>query len=106
MLTLIFFSIIKSYSVSKHFLDVGLYNGFKLEQYIPLAFAKSNGWMNRCCEMILMDEQRRSRSVRLGPVSDKHIGIHGGWQKFREANDVQVGDTYRFELISNGKKYL
>ncbi|KAK4374082.1 hypothetical protein RND71_004759 [Anisodus tanguticus] len=86
-----FISIMKPYTISKHFL------------YIPLAFAKSNGWMNRRCEMILMDEQQRSWSVRLGPVSDQHIGVHGGWQKFREANDVQVGDTYRFELISNEK---
>lgn len=86
-----FISIIKPYSICKHFL------------YIPVAFAKSNGWMNRCCEMVLMDEQQRSWSVRLGPVSDHHIGIHIGWQKFKEANDVQVGDIYRFELISNEK---
>ncbi|XP_059305792.1 B3 domain-containing protein REM8-like isoform X1 [Lycium ferocissimum] len=84
-----FISIIKPYSISNHFL------------YIPLAFAKSNGWMNRRCKMILMDEQGRSWSVRLGPISDQQVGIHRGWQKFREANDVQVGDTYRFELINN-----
>uniref|UniRef100_M1AKG8 DNA binding protein n=1 Tax=Solanum tuberosum TaxID=4113 RepID=M1AKG8_SOLTU len=86
-----FISIIKPYSIFKHFL------------YIPLAFAKSNGWMNRRFEMILMDEQQRSWPVRLGPVSDDHIGIHIGWQKFKEANDVQVGDIYRFELINNEK---
>lgn len=86
-----FISIIKPYSIFKHFL------------YIPLAFAKSNGWMNRRFEMILMDEQQRSWPVQLGPVSDDHIGIHIGWQKFKEANDVQVGDIYRFELINNEK---
>ncbi|XP_015085026.1 B3 domain-containing protein REM8-like isoform X1 [Solanum pennellii] len=87
-----FISIIKPYSIFKHFL------------YIPLAFAKSNGWMNRRFEMILMDEQQRLWPVRLGPVSDDHIGIHIGWQKFKEANDVQVGDICRFELINNEKK--
>ncbi|KAK6781594.1 hypothetical protein RDI58_019390 [Solanum bulbocastanum] len=86
-----FISIIKPSSIFKHFL------------YIPLAFAKSNGWMNRRFEMILMDEQQRSWPVQLGPMSDDHIKIHIGWRKFKEANDVQVGDIYRFELINNEK---
>ncbi|CAN4075782.1 unnamed protein product [Withania somnifera] len=75
--------------------------GIKLEQYLPLAFAKSNGLANRHCQMILRDDKQRSWSVQLQPMGN-HIAITRGWRKFREANSVQVGDTYKFELIDNG----
>ncbi|MCD9646728.1 hypothetical protein HAX54_036882 [Datura stramonium] len=69
--------------------------------YLPSAFANSNGLVNRRCEMILRDEKQRSWSVQLGPMGH-HIAITRGWRQFREANGVQIGDTYKFELIDNG----
>ncbi|KAH0643663.1 hypothetical protein KY289_034637 [Solanum tuberosum] len=69
--------------------------------YLPSAFAKSNGLVNRRCKMILRDEKQRSWSVLLAPMGH-HIAITKGWRQFREANGVQVGDTYKFELIDNG----
>ncbi|KAG5568555.1 hypothetical protein H5410_064427 [Solanum commersonii] len=69
--------------------------------YLPSAFAKSNGLVNRRCKMILRDEKQRSWSVLLAPMGH-HIAITKGWRQFREANGVQVGDTYKFELIHNG----
>ncbi|PHU13696.1 hypothetical protein BC332_14901 [Capsicum chinense] len=68
--------------------------------YLPSAFARPNGLMRRC-KMILRDEKQRSWSVQLGPVGPR-FGITRGWRQFREANAVQVGDTYKFELIGNG----
>ncbi|XP_015084057.1 B3 domain-containing protein REM10-like [Solanum pennellii] len=68
--------------------------------YLPLAFARPNGLMRRC-KMILKDEKQRSWSVQLGEVGPR-FAITKGWRQFREANDVQVGDTYKFELIHNG----
>ncbi|OIS97637.1 PREDICTED: B3 domain-containing protein REM17-like [Nicotiana attenuata] len=84
-----FISTIRPYSINRTFL------------YLPLDFAKSNGLMNRRCEMILTDEKQRSWSVQLGPTGH-HVAITRGWTKFVKANDVQVGDTFKFELINNG----
>ncbi|XP_059315662.1 putative B3 domain-containing protein REM15 [Lycium ferocissimum] len=84
-----FISTIKRYAIRRPFL------------YLPIAFAKSNGLLNRRCEMILKDEKQRSWSVQLQPRGLKFI-ISRGWTEFRKANDVQLGDTYKFELINNG----
>ncbi|XP_016454036.1 B3 domain-containing protein REM10-like isoform X2 [Nicotiana tabacum] len=84
-----FISTIKPYSINKPRL------------YLPADFAKSNGLMNRRCEMILTDEKQRSWSVQLG-LTGHHVAITRGWKKFVKANDVQVGDTFKFELINNG----
>ncbi|KAK4374089.1 hypothetical protein RND71_004766 [Anisodus tanguticus] len=64
--------------------------------YLPMNYAKSNGLMDKR-EMILLDEKRRSWSVWLGPMGH-HFGIKRGWAQFINANGVQVGDTYKFEL--------
>ncbi|XP_009597666.1 B3 domain-containing protein REM10 isoform X1 [Nicotiana tabacum] len=84
-----FISTIKPYSIKRPRL------------YLQADFAKSNGLMNRRCEMIITDEKQRSWSVQLGPTGH-HVAITRGWTKFVKANDVQVGDTFKFELINNG----
>ncbi|PHT40016.1 hypothetical protein CQW23_18870 [Capsicum baccatum] len=84
-----FVSTIDPYSIRKPYL------------YLPLAFAKSNGLVNRRCKMILRDEKRRSWSVLLAPMGH-HVAITKGWRLFRQANNVQIGDPYKFELIENG----
>ncbi|XP_016548725.2 B3 domain-containing protein REM10 isoform X3 [Capsicum annuum] len=68
--------------------------------YLPMAFAKSNGFLNKC-ELILVDEKQRLWSVCLGRIGNTHFGIKRGWPQFRLANGVQVGDTYKFELTNN-----
>ncbi|CAN4077177.1 unnamed protein product [Withania somnifera] len=85
-----FISTIKSYSIRISTL------------YLPLAFAKSTGLMNGHCEMILIDEKHRSWSMWLGKMGCL-FGIRRGWTKFIKANGLRVGDTYKFELINNGK---
>ncbi|XP_009767536.1 B3 domain-containing protein REM10 [Nicotiana tabacum] len=85
-----FISTIKPYSIKKSVL------------YLPVDFAISNGLINRKCEMILKDEANRSWSVWLGRDAH-HFGIISGWTKFRAANGLQVGDVYKFELITNAK---
>ncbi|XP_070046285.1 B3 domain-containing protein REM10-like [Nicotiana tomentosiformis] len=61
--------------------------------YLPAAFAKSNGLANKCRQMILRDEKQRLWPVQIGPVGHQ-FSITRGWRQFREANNVQVGDTY------------
>ncbi|KAG5589108.1 hypothetical protein H5410_039622 [Solanum commersonii] len=68
--------------------------------YLPMDFVKSNGLMRRR-EMILINEKRRSWSVWLGKTGH-HFAIKRGWTQFRNANGIQVGDTYKFELTNNG----
>ncbi|PHT98870.1 hypothetical protein BC332_32198 [Capsicum chinense] len=68
--------------------------------YLPMAFAKSNGFLNKR-ELILVDEKQRLWSVCLGRIGNTHFGIKRGWPQFRLANGVQVGDTYKFELTNN-----
>lgn len=69
--------------------------------YLPMAFAKSNGLLDRR-QMILVDENQRAWSMLLGQVDKYHFGIKRGWREFTKTNDVQVGDTYKFELTNNG----
>ncbi|CAN4075777.1 unnamed protein product [Withania somnifera] len=83
-----FISTIKHYTFTKSIL------------YFPMNFVKSNGLMSRS-EMILVDEKQRSWSVWIGQM-ERHFGIKSGWPQFRKANDVQLGDTYKFELTNNG----
>nr|XP_016469436.1 PREDICTED: B3 domain-containing protein REM10-like [Nicotiana tabacum] len=85
-----FVSTVKHYAIKYHAL------------YFPLDFAKSTGLMNRHCEITLVDEKRRSWSVWLGPMGH-HFGIKRGWREFVQENGVQIGDTYKFELINNGR---
>ncbi|KAM3399038.1 hypothetical protein P3S68_002554 [Capsicum galapagoense] len=85
-----FISTLKPYSFSKPNL------------YFPMDFAKSNGWMNRKCEMILKDEAERCWSVWIGRMGH-NFGITRGWTNFRVEKGFQVGDAYKFELIKNGK---
>lgn len=68
--------------------------------YLPMDFVKSNGLMSRS-EMILIDEKQRSWSVWLGQTGHQ-FGIKRGWTQFRNANGIQLGDTYKFELTNNG----
>ncbi|KAH0641571.1 hypothetical protein KY289_032545 [Solanum tuberosum] len=83
-----FISTIKPYTFTKALL------------YLPMDFVKSNGLMIRS-EMILIDEKQRSWSVWLGRTGHQ-FGIKRGWTQFRNANGIQVGDTYKFELTNNG----
>lgn len=51
-------------------------------------------------EMILRDEKQRSWLVQLSKRSLR-IAMTRGLHQFMKANGVQVGDTYKFELIDN-----
>ncbi|KAK4729177.1 hypothetical protein R3W88_022165 [Solanum pinnatisectum] len=64
-----------------------------------MAFIKSTGLMDRR-KMILTDEKQRSWLVQLSQRVHRFV-ITRGFQKFMKANGVQVGETYKFELIDN-----
>ncbi|KAF3627285.1 hypothetical protein T459_16059 [Capsicum annuum] len=69
--------------------------------YLQLAFAKSNGLVNKRCKMILRDLKQRSWPMLLVPMGH-HVAISRGWRQLREANNVQIGDPYKVELVKNG----
>ncbi|XP_060179537.1 B3 domain-containing protein REM10-like isoform X2 [Lycium barbarum] len=90
-----------SADANPHFIStIKPYTPTKAILYLPMDFVKLNGLMNRS-EMILVDEKQRLWLAQLGRMQ-RHFGITSGWRQFEKANGVQVGDTYKFELINNG----
>ncbi|GMQ02669.1 hypothetical protein CsSME_00048784 [Camellia sinensis var. sinensis] len=73
--------------------------------FIPRGFARSEGLIDRRCEMIIIDEkQQKSWQVRLSHKCDGQVYIGRGWREFRIANGLKQGDTLSFELICKGTK--
>ncbi|XP_028084298.1 B3 domain-containing protein REM7-like isoform X2 [Camellia sinensis] len=73
--------------------------------FIPRGFARSEGLIDRRCEMIIRDEQQqKSWQVRLSHKCDGQVYIGRGWREFRIANGLKQGDTLSFELICKGTK--
>nr|GMD26330.1 B3 domain-containing protein REM10-like [Ipomoea batatas] len=71
--------------------------------YLPMEFARSNGLVTEeKREMILRDDKERSWSVDVGREGHQ-FSLRRGWQAFRRANCLKVGDAYKFELIKTGK---
>ncbi|KAK2973174.1 hypothetical protein RJ640_009804 [Escallonia rubra] len=71
--------------------------------YIPTKFGRSHGLSFRKCEMILMYEEQSSWPATLW-CKGKRLMIGLGCREFFKANGIAVGDDFKLELISNGKK--
>ncbi|EEF46817.1 conserved hypothetical protein [Ricinus communis] len=81
----------------------GLQHPFFL--YIPMKFARLHCLDNRCCKMILIDQEGRSWPAKLWcRKTDGQAYISYGWRAFSVANDLKQGDSFIFELIGNGKR--
>ncbi|PSS01042.1 B3 domain-containing protein [Actinidia chinensis var. chinensis] len=79
------------------------FTGYRIN--IPMGFARRHGLCNRCCEMIIKDDEGRSWKVRLRhKSSDGKVYIGHGWRRFQLANALKVGDVFSFELIDHGTK--
>eukprot|EP00257_Ricinus_communis_P014835 XP_015572609.1 B3 domain-containing protein REM8 isoform X1 [Ricinus communis] len=73
--------------------------------YIPMKFARLHCLDNRCCKMILIDQEGRSWPAKLWcRKTDGQAYISYGWRAFSVANDLKQGDSFIFELIGNGKR--
>ncbi|CDP18427.1 unnamed protein product [Coffea canephora] len=70
--------------------------------HIPLGFARANNLRNRSCEVILRDPQQKSWQVEMVPKAS-HVCFKRGWSAFFKANGLKLGDTFKIELVENGK---
>ncbi|XP_027182274.1 putative B3 domain-containing protein REM15 [Coffea eugenioides] len=70
--------------------------------HIPLGFARANNLRNRSCEVILRDPQQKSWQVEMVPKAS-HVCFRRGWSAFFKANGLKLGDTFKIELVENGK---
>ncbi|KAL3500463.1 hypothetical protein ACH5RR_039556 [Cinchona calisaya] len=71
--------------------------------HLPMKFARSTGLVELNGEMILRDERKRPWLVKL-EHNGTHVDISRGWSTFRTSNGLNVGDTYKFELIKKGDR--
>ncbi|KAK3015151.1 hypothetical protein RJ639_005931 [Escallonia herrerae] len=69
--------------------------------YLPNKFTRTNGLNNGV--MILRDEKQRSWPVEMRDAGS-YVYIGHGWSDFCIANDLNEGDSFKFELIKKGKK--
>ncbi|KAM3270586.1 B3 domain-containing protein REM17 [Capsicum chacoense] len=69
---------------------------------LPKKFVLANGYA-KTCPLVIRDERQRSWNLRLASYGS---GIHvlGGWNKFRLANGLKVGDRKMFEVVTNREK--
>ncbi|XP_071918984.1 putative B3 domain-containing protein REM15 [Coffea arabica] len=74
----------------------------KFKSHIPLGFARANNLRNRSCEVILRDPQQKSWQVEMVPKAS-HVCFKRGWSAFFKANGLKLGDTFKIELVENGK---
>ncbi|KAK8523495.1 hypothetical protein V6N12_048015 [Hibiscus sabdariffa] len=72
-------------------------------QNIPREFARSNGLVGRCCDTVVVDEQRRSWNVSLQhKESEDQLYLGCGWRDICIRNDLNETDRVSLELIGNG----
>ncbi|KAL4303819.1 hypothetical protein GQ457_10G003150 [Hibiscus cannabinus] len=70
---------------------------------IPRKFARSHGLVGRCCDTVVVDEQRRSWIVGLRhKESDGQVYFGCGWRDICIGNDINEMDCVSLELIGNG----
>ncbi|KAL5704467.1 hypothetical protein ACHQM5_022893 [Ranunculus cassubicifolius] len=68
---------------------------------IPTKFGRENGLTNKKCEITLKEANGKcwNASLRYKQSADLAY-IRGGWREFSEANQLKLGDTCKFKLVS------
>ncbi|KAE8701579.1 DNA binding protein [Hibiscus syriacus] len=70
---------------------------------IPRKFARFNGLIGRSCEIVVVDEQRRSWMASLRhKESDGQVYIGCGWRNICIGNKLKAMDCVVIEFIGNG----
>ncbi|KAI3687705.1 hypothetical protein L1987_81407 [Smallanthus sonchifolius] len=74
-----------------------------LRMFIPKKFALANGLSNG--EIVFKNVENEGLwTVKLRSQSEKYFCIQHGLREFCNAIKLEKGDSFRFELIHNGKK--
>ncbi|XP_010548552.1 PREDICTED: putative B3 domain-containing protein REM15 [Tarenaya hassleriana] len=77
----------------------------KDELYLPKSFIRSNGLENRCCEILLMNEQGIWwESILRSRKDNGRVHIYGGWRSFCCANGQKPDSFCTFKLVLGGTK--
>ncbi|KAG2315496.1 hypothetical protein Bca52824_018618 [Brassica carinata] len=73
--------------------------------FLPLHFSRSNGFVNRECEIILLNEDEKPWTLFLKyHKTNGHVYIRRGWRSFCQANQKRVDDVLTFKLVKAGRK--
>ncbi|WCJ30489.1 B3 domain-containing protein REM1 [Euphorbia peplus] len=74
----------------------------KSRLHIPHKFAREHGLDDRCCSMILKDEEGNCWPALLYKSSNGKTYIAGGWTNFCVAHKLKAGGSLLVELTENG----
>ncbi|VVA97186.1 unnamed protein product [Arabis nemorensis] len=70
---------------------------------LPMDFSRSNGLMNRKCEIILLNEYGKPWRLLLGNYKSRgRVYIKSGWKSFCCANRRRANDLLTFKLVQTG----
>ncbi|CAF1704007.1 unnamed protein product [Brassica oleracea] len=73
--------------------------------FLPGHFSRSNGFVNRECEIILMNEDGKPWTLFLKYYDTSgHVYIRRGWRSFCQANRKRAKDVLTFKLVKTGTK--
>ncbi|KAK6912450.1 B3 DNA binding domain [Dillenia turbinata] len=74
---------------------------------IPRPFARSNGLVNRCGDILLKDQKGRSWPAKmLCEKSNSQFFIGRGWSAMAKKNCVKEGDEFMLELVGEQNKLV
>ncbi|CAF2127078.1 unnamed protein product [Brassica napus] len=73
--------------------------------FLPQHFSRSNGFVNRECEIILMNEDREPWTLLMKYYkTNGYVYIRHGWRSFCQANRKRANDVLTFKLVQTGTK--
>lgn len=74
-------------------------------QFVPRWFSRSNGLMDRKCEIILLNEDGRPWKLFLtNHKTHGRVYIRTGWRRFCGDNRKRANDLLTFKLVQTGTK--
>ncbi|CAN6810096.1 unnamed protein product [Brassica oleracea] len=73
--------------------------------FLPQHFSRSNGFVNRECEIILLNEDGEPWTLLMKYYKTSgHVYIRRGWISFCQANRKRANDVLTFKLVQTGRK--
>ncbi|KAF8098855.1 hypothetical protein N665_0257s0065 [Sinapis alba] len=73
--------------------------------FLPVHFSRSNGFVNRECEIILLNEDEKPWTLFLKYYkTNGYVYIRHGWRSFCQANRKRANDVLTFKLVQTGRK--
>ncbi|CAH8339592.1 unnamed protein product [Eruca vesicaria subsp. sativa] len=81
------------------------YNFKRGKLFLPIDFSRSNGFMDRKCEIILLNEDGKPWKLFLtNHKTHGRVLIRSGWRRFCRQNRRRDNDLLTFKLVQTGTK--